>query len=48
MPLPARAAGSRFSRDDKPNKSEIAADLLAYRIKIDLSRPRNMFALALV
>jgi len=49
MPLPARAAGSRFSRDNRQDdKASIAADLLAYRINQDLSRPRNPFALALV
>lgn len=49
MPLPSRATGSRFSREDRQdNRAELAADLLAYRIKQDLSRPRNPFALALV
>jgi len=46
-PLPTRAQGSRFSRDND-NRATIAADLLAYRIQQDLSRPRNPFALAIV
>lgn len=45
MPLPARATGSRFSRD---TNGETSRAILAARIQSDLSRPRNMFALALV
>lgn len=44
----ARAESEKDTILTNKERAELRADLLAYRMKQDLSRPRNQFALALV